>query len=193
MNEYETESIFDDFVRREVTYRGAKVHLLLGTPSKGDSLGIIRAVGRYFEKFGGGESAKIEGETDEQRADRQEADLVAWDKYCEEKIIQYVTLARPVKRRLKPGAEPVVIDSPEELVKNTDRAFCTQVVMHLHGLCLLGDDAGKSSGSPSTSTVEAGRPSESSDVPAPTPGTESSATASTAEETIDPSQFSVPV
>lgn len=192
MNEYETESIFDDFVPRTVPYRGAQIHLLLATPSKGDSLGIIRAVGRYFDKFGGS-AEKVEGETDEQRADRQEADLVAWDTYCEQTICKYVTLAQPVKRRVRPKAEPKVIDSPEELVKNTDRNFCTAVLMRIHELCLLGDAAGKSSGSPSTSTVEAGQPSESSAAPATTPATESSATASTAEETIEPSLFSVPV
>lgn len=180
MNEHETESIFDDFVAREVTYRGAKVHLLLGTPSKVDSLGIIRAVGRYFEKFGG--DAKVEGETEEQKADRQEADLVAWDKFCEEKIIQYVSLARPVKRRVRPGAEPKVIDGPEELVKNTDRPFCTQVVMHLHNLCLLGDTESKFSGSPSTSTAEpAGLPTSLS----PVTNTPISGTPSTATDTLE--------
>lgn len=192
MNEYETESIFDDFVPREVSYRGAKVRLLLATPSKGDSLGIIRAVGRYFEKFGGAKD-KAEGETDEQHADRQEADLVAWDAYCEKTIIQYVSLDKPVARRVRPGAKPVLIDNPEELVKNTDRAFCTQVVMQLHNLCLLGDAASKSSGSPSTSTVEAGLPSESSDAPVLTPATESSASDSTAPEMTEPNLYSVPV
>ncbi len=181
MNDHETESIFDDFVRRELTYRGAKISLLLGTPSKGDSLGIIRAVGRYFEKFGG-EAAKIEGETDEQRADRQEADLVAWDEYCEKKIVQYVSLEKPVKRRLKPGAEPVVIDSPEELVKSTDRSFCTLVVMALHSLCLLGDSESKSSGSPSTSTAEsAGLPTS----PSPVTSTPISVMPSTATDSLE--------
>jgi hypothetical protein len=192
MTEFETESIFDDFVSRTVEYRGAKVHLLLATPSKGESLGIIRAVARYFEKFGG-EVAKVEGETDEQRADRQEADLKTWDDYCQKVMLEYVSLEKPLKRRMRPGQEPKSIDSPEELYTATDRAFCTTVVMHLHSLCLLGDTASKSSGSLSTSTVGAGRPSESSVAPATTPATESSRSASTAEETIDPSQFSVPV
>lgn len=181
MNDHETESIFDDFVTRDVMYRGAKVRLLLATPSKADSLGIIRAVGRYFDKFGG-ESAKVEGETDEQRADRQESDLVKWDEYCEKVMKQYVSLEVPLKRRVRPGAEPQVIDSIEELYANTDRAFCTTVMMKIHALCLLGDTESKSSGSPSTSTAEpAGLPTS----PSPVSSTPTSVTPSTATASLE--------
>jgi hypothetical protein len=189
-NEFDDESAFDDFVRREITYRGAKVHLLLATPSKQEGIGIIRAVGRYMNSMGGVD--KIEGETDEQHEERQEKQLNGWDDYCKKQMLAHVTLERPLKRRTKPGGTPVLIESTEDLFANTDRPFCTAVVMHLYNLCMVGDTEAKSSGSPSTSTVAAGRISIAS--PAPSTDDEASPDSSTVPEpTTEAEPSSVPV
>lgn len=175
---------FSRWVPVSFPYFNASVSLKLEALRRKKARPLLKAVDSRFDDV-----SKRDDETDAQHEARLQEILDGWDKLTEETFEAHVRLVSP----LKSADDDETIDTVEKLYDAASPDFINAVMIRLCNLARLGVGDAKFSGSPSTSTVGAGRPSESSAVPAITPGTESSRSASTAEETIDESLFSQPV
>jgi hypothetical protein len=138
-----------------------------------------RLVTGHFEGIG-----KREGETDEQHTARSEAALERWRILTRETFVKYVKVAEPM------DIEGEVVETGAQLYDEVPGDFSMRVMLKLAELASLGDTEGKSSGSQSTSTVEAGHSTASSDSPATTPAIVPSPTSSTVVEMPEPLPFS---
>jgi hypothetical protein len=185
---------FSDYVKKTLPFMGGTIDLDLRALDVDDAGDFKRLL---MERFEMGE--RKEGETDEQFEKRLLAYMPAWDKTCREVFSRTYTTKKGEKRGYYLRLAEVwehdedesknISDGPS-LWRRSTREFRLAVMMEIAGLAAVQEEEGKSSGSPSTSTVAAGPSTSSSSTPAITPDTACSPSASTAPEINVPIPFS---
>lgn len=189
--------VFSNYVPETLPFLGGTVDLLLRALGPSEARQFRAAVMKRFEDI-----SKHDDETDEQHEARIAARLPEWNEFVRQTFCRtYVTKKNETKGYYIRLAEPLESDEDEDgdivdgatLYARAPHDFRFQVMLKLVNLAALGDTDSKSSGSLSTSTVEAGRPSASSATPVTIPATASSPSVSTAPLSLDQNQYSVPV
>jgi hypothetical protein len=130
-----------------------------------------RAVSGHFEGIG-----KREDETDAEHSARADVALERWRVLTRDAFAKYVKVVEPM------DIDGELVENGAQLYDEAPGDFSMRVMLKLAELASLGDTEGKSSGSPSTSTVAAGPSTDSSGSPATTPAIACSPTSSTVVE-----------
>jgi hypothetical protein len=170
---------FSRWVPYSLAFLDGEAKLKLRAFNKTEAPAFKRSVTEHFAGI-----EKKEGETDEQHAARSEAALERWRGLTRETFAKWVRVAEPM------DVDGVIVETGEALYSEAPGDFSMRVMLKLAELASLGDTEGKSSGSQSTSTVEAGHSTGSSDSPAITPAIACSPTSSTVVEMPEPLPFS---
>jgi len=185
---------FSDYVKRTLPFMGGTIDLELRALDV-DEAGDFKRV--LMERFEMGQ--RRDGETDVDFEKRLIAYMPAWDKTCREVFSRTYVTKKGEKRgyylRLPEIWEHDEDDSKNitdgaTLHRRSTREFRLAVMMEIAGLAAVQEEDAKSSGSPSTSTVEAGHSTASCASPAHIPVTAPSPTSSTVGETHEPLPFS---
>lgn len=185
---------FSDYVKKTLPFMGGTIDLELRALDV-DEAGDFRRL--LMERFEMGQ--RKEGESEEEFEKRLVAYMPSWDKTCREVFSRtyttkkgevrgyYVRLPEPWEHDEDPDRN---ITDGASLWRRSTREFRLAVMMEIAGLAAVQEEEGKSSGSPSTSTVAAGPSISSSSTPAIIPDTACSPSASTAPEINVPIPFS---
>jgi hypothetical protein len=159
---------FSRWVPFSLPFLDGEAKLKLRAFNKAEAPAFKRAVMGHFAGM-----ERKEGESEEAHNARADAALERWRVLAQEAFQKWVRLEEPM------DVDGVIVETGGALYLEAPGDFAMKVMLKLAELASLGDTEGKSSGSQSTSTVEAGHSTASCDSPAITPVIVPSPTSST--------------